>query len=136
MISRKARFAIVAGAVCLGALMSIGGIARNKLNRARLQQSRIRLFIYASASTDYFGMFKEWPRSLTELQSNAHNAVLVSPYSPPEDGWGNPLHYLPFSEARGYGLITSAGPRRAIIGHATQREISVRFTPAEVSEVP
>jgi hypothetical protein len=97
-------------AICVALVgVFIGVTLRGGARESAVQLTRVRLFTYAGAVTNYFQTVGEWPRSLADLRSNKLNIAFLAVEPSARDEFGNIIQYEPYNGILGYGALSSRG---------------------------
>ena len=94
---------------------------------ARVALTTVSLSCFQSATSNYFKEFDEWPKALQSLYANGNPQKVGFIGDDPNDAWGRPLVFEPFSEKRGFGRILSYGRDGRLGGTGPDADIEVRF---------
>jgi hypothetical protein len=104
---------------CLSLLLAIRLKSVKIRSDVALTQTQLR--VYAIASTNFFSVYKSWPRSMSDLRFNKSNIIFVDPNVPTTDAFGRPIEYSPFEPDRGFGSV------RSLARAWSMRKMQVRF---------
>jgi general secretion pathway protein G len=132
-MSRKSTFRWVSLAIVGAAVLLVYGLLDAKavfqaVEKAKKARTQVILAAAATASRSYYTEYSRWPNSLADFTNNPRKILFIQwPASGPRDRWGNPLIYIPFDTARGYGLVSSYGRDGKPGGDGDDADIEVRF---------
>jgi general secretion pathway protein G len=96
---------------------------------SRVARTTVEIAVLQTASTNYFDVFKEWPRSIQDFTHNRSNILFIRVEQPTNDAWGRPVIYEQFEANRGYGRVLSYGRDGKPGGSGPDADIERRFGP-------
>lgn len=78
-------------------------------SQSKIVYTRTILITYATACSNYFSTYGQWPKSLEDLFINRSNILFIYTTTPKLDAWGNVMEYAPYDPAKGFASIKSLG---------------------------
>jgi hypothetical protein len=90
--------------------------------------TRASLVTYASACSNYFAVYGEWPKSLDDLFNNKSNISFIYTTTPKLDAWGNVMEYGPYDPVKGFASIKSLGSDGKPGGSGVKADLEVHFS--------
>jgi hypothetical protein len=128
-MKRKLR---ILGVVMAALLMALAFVVVSRIRAFQTQSALVltktKLEVTRRACTSYFDYYGHWPESLSDLTHNRSNVVFVIwGEDAPNDGWGHPIQFSPFSALSGSGSVTSLGRDGRVGGQGPDADIEVSF---------